>query len=75
MGLDNYINTTYSAKEKPFTTYPRKLIQFLVSKYQIKEKSKVLDVCCGRGEFINEFINCGLEGYGVDFVNEANILF
>ena len=75
MGLDNYINTTYSAKEKPFTTYPGKLIQFLVSKYQIKEKSKVLDVCCGRGEFINEFINCGLEGYGVDFVNEANILF
>ena len=75
MGLDNYINTTYSAKEKPFTTYPRKLIQFLVSKHQIKEKSKVLDVCCGRGEFINEFINCGLEGYGVDFVNEANILF
>ena len=40
-------------------------------KFNIENNSKVLDVCCGRGEFINEFINLGLEGHGVDINDNA----
>ena len=62
----NYVKTIYNDKSKPFTKYPNKLINYLIETYNIKKDSKVLDVCCGRGEFINEFINFGCEGFAVD---------
>lgn len=66
---ENYIKTIYSEKSKPFTKYPNKLINYLIKTYNIKKESKVLDLCCGRGEFINEFINFGCEGFAVDIDN------
>ena len=67
----NYLDVVYDQKEKPFTTYPKKLVSHLIRKFNIENNSKVLDVCCGRGEFINEFINLGLEGHGVDINDNA----
>ena len=67
----NYLDVVYDQKEKPFTTYPKKLVSYLIRKFNIENNSKVLDVCCGRGEFINEFINLGLEGHGVDINDNA----
>ena len=67
----NYLDVVYDQKEKPFTTYPKKLVEHLMRKFNIENNSKVLDVCCGRGEFINEFINLGLEGHGVDINDNA----
>ena len=32
---------------------------------------KLLDVGCGRGEFLQGFINCGLKGYGLDQFDTA----
>ena len=62
----DYLKTHYNPELKPFTDYPNKFINYLIEKNKIKKNSKVLDLCCGRGEFINEFINFGCEGFAVD---------
>lgn len=61
-----YIDVVYSAEKKPFSDYPSKLIKELVKKYEIDLNSTILELGCGRGEFLNEFTNLGLKGYGTD---------
>lgn len=67
----NYLNVIYSPEARPFTSYPKSLIKHLMQKYKIKKGSKILDVCCGRGDFLNEFISAGLDGYGIDIEKEC----
>jgi len=62
----DYVDVIYNENDKPLTSYPDKLSQYLFRKYGIKKSHKLLDVGCGRGEFLNGFIKCGVEGYGVD---------
>tara|TARA_E500000178_G_C16960891_1_gene725961 strand:- start:110 stop:823 length:714 start_codon:yes stop_codon:yes gene_type:complete len=80
MSKNKYVENIYNPKDKPFTKYPEQLIRYLVKRYKLSEKSKVLEIGCGRGEFINEFINLNMDGYGIDESNIAktnfpNILF
>lgn len=67
----DYIKTIYDLKKKPLTTYPSIFIKHLISKYKIQNNSSILDLGCGRGEFLNEFINNGMKGYGVDISDFA----
>lgn len=67
----NYIDVVYESSKKPFTTYPEKLIKFLVKKYNLKKNSKILEMGCGRGEFLNEFTKLGMNGFGIDLSNFA----
>ena len=62
----DYVEITYSEKEKPFTDYPNKLAKYLFKKNNMSQDEKILELVCGRGEFINAFINQGLDGYGLD---------
>lgn len=62
----NYINVIYNKKDRPFTNYPDKLSKYLFDFFRLSEKDKILDVGCGRGEFLNGFMNCGLEPYAID---------
>jgi ubiquinone/menaquinone biosynthesis C-methylase UbiE len=71
MSNPNYIKTIYDLKKKPLTNYPSVLIRHIISKYKIRKNSSILDLGCGRGEFLNEFINHGMEGHGVDFSDFA----
>tara|TARA_X000000368_G_scaffold418978_1_gene421209 strand:+ start:4631 stop:5347 length:717 start_codon:yes stop_codon:yes gene_type:complete len=71
---DDYINVIYGKDVKPFSSYPFKLTKYLYDKYGLKENSKVLDFGCGRGEFLNGFIELGMDGYGVDFTDAAESL-
>ena len=75
MNQKNYLETIYSVKNKPFTDYPQKFIYYLVKRFKIKKKQKVLELGCGRGEFLNEFINNGLDGYGVDLLDYCKDFF
>ena len=68
MSQKNYLETIYSVKNKPLTNYPQKFINYLVKRFEIKKNQKVLEIGCGRGEFLNEFTNKGLDGYGVDLL-------
>ncbi len=61
-----YIDVIYDELRKPFTSYPQKLTSYLVRRFGIQRNAFVLDAGCGRGEFLNGFIECGLQVYGVD---------
>ena len=67
----DYIKTIYDLKKKPLTTYPSIFIKHLISKYKIQNNSLILDLGCGRGEFLNELINNGMEGHGIDISDFA----
>lgn len=62
----DYVAITYSEEERPFTQYPDKLTRYLSTRYNLPKEGKLLDLGCGRGEFLRGFIRCGLNGYGVD---------
>ena len=66
MSNSNYIKIIYNEKDKPFTSYPSIFIKFLISKYKISKNSNILELGCGRGEFLNQFIENGLDGHGID---------
>ena len=66
-----YIDVVYSAEKKPFSDYPSKLIKELVKKYEIDLNSSILELGCGRGEFLNEFTNLGMKGFGTDVSSYA----
>ena len=75
MEQKNYLETIYSKGNTPITDYPKKFIIYLIKRFEIKKKQKVLEIGCGRGEFLNEFVNNGLEGYGVDISNYCKEFF
>lgn len=62
----DYVAVTYNEKDRPFTQYPDKLARYLSLRYKLPKGRKILDLGCGRGEFLRGFIRCGLNGYGVD---------
>jgi len=66
-----YIDVVYSSKNKPFTNYPSKLINYLIKKFCINSDSLILELGCGRGEFLNEFTNNKMKGYGIDLSDYA----
>lgn len=70
MSLSNpqrdYVAVVYNEENRPFTQYPDKLARYLSLRYKLPKGSKILDLGCGRGEFLRGFIRCGLKGYGVD---------
>ena len=67
----NYIDVVYESNKKPFTSYPEKLIKLLAKRYNLKKESKILEMGCGRGEFLNEFTKLGMNGCGIDLSDFA----
>ena len=62
----DYIDVVYSEKSRPVTNYPAQLARYLFERYELNKGDKLLDVGCGRGEFLRGFIDLGVQGYGVD---------
>lgn len=75
MKQQNYLETIYNEKSKPLTEYPKKLINYLIKRFKLEKKQKVLELGCGRGEFLNEFEEFGLDAYGVDISNYCKNFF
>ena len=67
----DYVQVIYSEEDRPLTNYPKQLTKYLFNRFKIKVGDKLLDVGCGRGEFLKGFISCGVKGYGVDRSNAA----
>ncbi len=63
---NNYLEVVYNPENKPYSEYPKKLVKYLFKRYQMKSGEKFLELGCGRGDFLNEFTNLGLETYAVD---------
>ncbi len=64
--MQNYLEVQYSEAAKPYTAYPAALCRYLAKRFSVPEKSAVLDVGCGRGEFLQGFKQLGLAAYGLD---------
>ena len=63
---NSYLETLYNEKKRPLQTYPKKLIGYLIKRFNLEKQQKILEIGCGRGEFLNEFALYGLEAHGVD---------
>ena len=67
----DYVSVVYTEEERPFTKYPDQLAKYLGLRFDMKAGQKLLDVGCGRGDFLRGFIRYGLECYGVDQTTSA----
>lgn len=62
----DYVDVVYNEEDRPLTSYPQRLSNYLFNRFELSSGCKLLDVGCGRGEFLSGFIKCGVNGYGVD---------
>ena len=69
---NKYLDVVYDESKKPLTNYPDKFTKYLFNRYKIPQKSSLLDIGCGRGEFSKGFINCGINVSAVDQSNACS---
>lgn len=62
----NYVDVTYDESHHPYTAYPNLLSRYLTKRFQLKAGSTLLDVGCGRGEYVKGFALSGLKVSGLD---------
>ena len=67
---NDYLKVTYSEERAPYGEYPLLFGKYLTERYY-KTPGKILDLGCGRGDYLKVFRNLGLESYGTDISNEA----
>jgi SAM-dependent methyltransferase len=62
-----YLDVRYSERERPYTDYPQKLTAYLTEEYLRGYRgASLLDLGCGRGEFLNGFAKLGFRATGFD---------
>lgn len=67
----NYLSVVYDEKSHPYSDYPQKLCAYLFQLYGLKKGMKMLEPGCGRGEFLGNFKDMGLDVVGVDISPEV----
>ena len=66
-GNRNYLDVRYSEAARPYTEYPAQLTHYLADLYLSELRGKrLLDLGCGRGEFLHGFARQGFDACGVD---------
>ena len=68
---NNYLSVVYDSKSHPYNNYPLKLCAYLYQIFKFKKGMKMLEVGCGRGEFLENFHKLGLNVFGLDISPEA----
>lgn len=63
---NSYTQIHYNEQLRPRTKFPRYLCEHIADNYFKSRKGRLLDVCCGRGEFIEIYNDLGFDAYGVD---------
>ena len=64
--MRGYIDVIYDEKIRPHTKYPLQLCKYLFSRFKMKRGDKLLDVGCGRGDFLKGFKDLELDVCGLD---------
>ena len=80
--VQDYTSITYDEEKRPKTRYPDQLIEYLIKRYQIPSEVSVLELGCGRGDFLEAFKKKGMSCFGCDlspssgdFLKALNIPF
>ncbi len=62
-----YLDVRYNERERPYTDYPSKLTSHLTEEYLRGYRgADLLDLGCGRGEFLHGFAELGFRATGFD---------
>lgn len=64
--MRSYIDVVYDERVRPHTEYPFQLCKYLFNRFKMKRGYKLLDVGCGRGDFLKGFKDLGLDVCGLD---------
>ena len=65
MNNENYLSTIYDEKSRPITKYPEQLAGYLRTRFMI-ERGVIVDLGCGRGDFLKGFQKEGFKVIGID---------
>ena len=63
---NDYVSIIYNEKRTPKTDYPKQLIKYLSKRFDLQGNMKILELGCGRGDFLLEFQKFGFECKGLD---------
>ncbi len=63
---NDYVAVVYAEQRTPKTDYPLRLASYLFKRYGMKAGDKLLEIGCGRGEFVTAFQDLGLECHAVE---------
>lgn len=69
--MPDYLEIVYDYQSHPETNYPQELTEYLFHKYNIQAGQKLLELGCGRGDFLSSFNNLGIECKGLDISEKA----
>ena len=64
--MSDYLTVVYDEVRTPRTEYPFRMASYLVTRFHLHEGQKMLEIGCGRGEFLSAFQQLGLSCSGVD---------
>ena len=68
----DYISTIYDTGRTPVTEYPRQLVAHLMERFSLVPGTKLVELGCGRGDFLTAFQKAGFDCTGIDRV-EASV--
>jgi SAM-dependent methyltransferase len=66
-GARRYLDVRYAEAARPYTAYPEQLTRYLTERYLPGRRGqRLLDLGCGRGEFLHGFALEGFDAIGID---------
>lgn len=65
------MSVVYNEKRTPKTDYPLKLASYLFTRFDMQKGEKLLEIGCGRGDFLKSFQQLGADCYGLDLAESA----
>ena len=62
----DYLSVTYDLDRIPKTEYPKLLVHYLIKRFNLRKNSVLVEIGCGRGEYLHAFQNEGIICTGID---------
>jgi SAM-dependent methyltransferase len=69
--IKDYLDVSYNIKSTPFTSYPFKLSNYLIKKFELNKGQKILELGSGRAELATAFKKLGFKVTCLDNSNSA----
>ncbi len=64
--MSDYIAVVYDEARTPRTDYPFQMVSYLCARFNLQKGQRLLEIGCGRGDFLNAFQQLGMDCCGVD---------